>query len=361
MNTFGKKLRVTTFGESHGEAIGCVVDGIPAGLRINETFIAKEVDRRKGGKNRYSTPRKESDEVEILSGVFNGVSTGAPIGMIIRNNNTKSSDYENIKSIFRPGHADWTYYHKYGMRDYRGGGRSSARETVVRVASGAIAKLLLQEMGIICESGIYAIGGIEAENVDFDFTKESEIFSLDKNKEQAQKSLIDKARTEHNSVGGIALIRARGKNNKMPIGLGEPLYGKLDSSIASAMMGLNGVKAVEIGDGIQASQIFGNQNNDPISSEGFLTNHSGGILGGMSSGSEIFAKIYFKPTPSIFLPQNTLDTNGNETICELRGRHDPCIAVRGSIVCEALLAFVLADMLLLNLGSKMEHLQKIYH
>lgn len=361
MNTFGQKLRVTTFGESHGEAIGCVIDGVPAGLYIDEGFIANEVDRRKGGKNRYSTPRKESDEVEILSGVFNGISTGAPIGMVVRNNNTKSSDYENIKSIFRPGHADWTYYHKYGMRDYRGGGRSSARETVVRVASGAIAKLLLQEVGIICESGIYAIGTIEAENINFDLAKESEIFSLDKNKEEAQKALIDKARTDHNSVGGIALIRARGKNGKIPIGLGEPLYGKLDSSIASAMMGLNGVKAVEIGDGIQSSQIFGNQNNDPISLEGFLTNHSGGILGGMSNGAEIFAKIYFKPTPSIFLPQNTLDTDGNEVICELRGRHDPCIAVRGSVVCESLLALVLADMLLLNLGSKMEHIQKIYH
>lgn len=360
MNTFGQKLRLTTFGESHGEAIGCVIDGVPAGLGIDESFIAQEVHRRKGGNNRYSTPRKESDEVEILSGVFDGISTGAPIGMIVRNSNTKSSDYENIKSIFRPGHADWTYYHKYGIRDYRGGGRSSARESVLRVASGAIAKLLLKDVGIICQSGIYAIGDIEAENIDFDFAKKSEIFSLDKNKEEAQKSLIDKARLDHNSVGGVALISTKGKDGKIPIGLGEPLYGKLDGAIASAMMGLNGVKAVEIGDGIHSSQVFGSENNDEISQKGFLTNHSGGILGGMSTGSEIFAKIYFKPTPSIFLPQNTLDTQGNEVICELRGRHDPCIAVRGSVVCESLLALVLADMLLLNLGSKMEHIRKVY-
>ncbi|MDO7252368.1 chorismate synthase [Helicobacter cappadocius] len=360
MNTFGQRFRVSTFGESHGEAIGCIIDGVPAGLKIDKVFISQEVDRRKGGKNRYSTPRKESDEVEILSGVFGGISTGAPIGMIVKNNNTKSADYENIKSIFRPGHADWTYYHKYGVRDYRGGGRSSARESVLRVASGAIAKMLLKEVGIICEGGIYSIGTIVSEEVDFEYSKQSEIFSLDKNKEEAQKTLIDKARMAHNSIGGVALIKARGLDEKIPIGLGEPLYHKLDGAIASAMMGLNGVKAVEIGDGLRSAEVFGSENNDCIDSSGFLSNHSGGILGGLSNGSDIFVKVYFKPTPSIFLAQKTLDTNGNEVVCELRGRHDPCIAVRGSVVCESLLALVLADMLLLNLGSKIEHLHTIY-
>ncbi|PAF54475.1 chorismate synthase [Helicobacter sp. 13S00482-2] len=360
MNTLGQRFRVSTFGESHGAGIGCVVDGVPAGLKIDENFIAKEVHRRRGGQNRYSTPRRESDEVEIMSGVFDGLSTGAPIGMIIRNNNVKSSDYENIRSVFRPGHADWTYYHKYGIRDYRGGGRSSARESVARVASGAIAKILLKEVGIVCESGIYSIGAISAQELDFQYSKENEIFSLDKNKQEIQKDLIDKARMNHDSVGGVALIRARGKNGKIPIGLGEPLYDKLDATIACAMMGLNGVKAVEIGDGIKSSEIFGSENNDCIDSNGFLSNHSGGILGGMSNGSEIFVKVYFKPTPSIFLPQKTLNTDKDEVICSLKGRHDPCIAIRGSVVCESLLAIILADMLLLNLGAKIDHLHKIY-
>ncbi|PAF47459.1 chorismate synthase [Helicobacter sp. 12S02232-10] len=360
MNTFGERFRLTTFGESHGSGIGCVIDGVPAGLRIDENFIALEVDRRRGGKNVYSTGRKEADEVEILSGVFEGFSTGTPIALLIRNADARSKDYESIKSIFRPGHADWTYYQKYGIRDYRGGGRSSARETVARVAGGAIAKMLLDEVGIICESGIYAIGGVKAKILDFENAAQSEIFALDKEVEEEQKALIKQARNSHNSVGGVGIVRARGKKGNMIAGLGEPMYYKLDGAISAAMMGLNGVKAVEIGEGMRASEVFGSQNNDLMDKGGFLSNHSGGVLGGISNGNEIVIKVYFKPTPSIFLEQKTLDINGENAICRLKGRHDPCIAVRGSVVCESMLALVLADMLLLHLSAKMENIKKIY-
>ncbi|PAF43215.1 chorismate synthase [Helicobacter sp. 11S02596-1] len=360
MNTFGERFALTTFGESHGSGIGCVVDGVPAGLKIDTQFIAEELSRRQGGRNIYATARKESDEVEIISGVFEGTSTGAPIGLLVQNSDMKSKDYESIKSIFRPGHADWSYHQKYGIRDYRGGGRSSARESVARVAGGAIAKMLLSEIGVICESGIYAIGEIEAKDLDFTNARTSEIFALDSGVEEKQKALIKKARNAHDSVGGVAIIRARGKDGKMIAGLGEPMYHKLDGAIGGAMMGLNGVKAVEIGAGCAASRMFGSQNNDPMDKNGFLSNHSGGILGGISSGNEIVVKVYFKPTPSIFLEQKTLDMNGENAICALRGRHDPCIAVRGSVVCESMLALVLADMVLLNLGAKMENIKKIY-
>lgn len=363
MNTFGERFRMTTFGESHGSSIGCVIDGIPAGLFIDENFIAKEMERRKGGKNKFSTPRKENDQVEILSGVFEGISTGAPMALIIMNEQAKSKDYQNIKSIFRPAHADWSYTKKYGIRDYRGGGRSSARESVARVASGAIAKLLLKEVGIVIESGIYSIGEVEAKNVDFEYSNESEIFALDKNIEENQKALIIEAKRRGDSVGGVAITRARKlkENSANSIaGLGEPLYHKLDGAIGEAMMGLNGVKAVEIGDGIWATKVFGSQNNDEMEAKGFLSNHAGGILGGISSGQDITVKVYFKPTPSIFLPQKTIDTNHTELICELQGRHDPCIAVRGSIVCGSMLALILADMLLLNMSSKIENIHKIY-
>ncbi|RDU65131.1 chorismate synthase [Helicobacter sp. MIT 14-3879] len=357
MNTIGKKFRVTTFGESHGKVIGCVVDGVPAGLIIDLEFIQNELDRRKGGKNIYSTQRKEEDRVEILSGVFEGYSTGMPIAMIIANNNTKSKDYENLKDIFRPSHADFTYFHKYNIRDYRGGGRSSARESVARVASGAIAKLFLKEFNIETKSGVYQIGNIKANKIDFDFAKRSEIFCLDNEIENIQKNEIKNARESHNSIGGVALICA----SKVPIGLGEPLYYKLDSAIAEAMMGLNGVKAVEIGGGIESSKRLGSENNDFISKSGFLSNNSGGILGGISNGDEITIKVHFKPTPSIFLTQKTIDKQNNEIDFNLKGRHDPCIAIRGSVVAENLLSIIIADMLLLNTTAKMDYLKNIYN
>ncbi len=360
MNTFGHRFRFTTFGESHGKALGCIVDGVPAGLKIDEEFIQSEMDRRKPGSNEFATARKEGDKVEILSGVFEGLSTGTPISMIIFNENQKSSDYSNIKDIFRPGHADFTYFHKYGLRDYRGGGRSSARETAARVAAGAVAKLLLKELNIKVQSGICEINGIEANSFDFENALNSPIFALDKSVEEKQKSAILEAKNSHNSVGGVALINVK----NAPIGLGEPLYFKLDSQIANAMMSINAVKAavkaVEIGDGILASKVLGYDNNDQIRKAGFKTNHSGGILGGISNGDDINVKVYFKATPSIFIEQDSIDIYGNEVTAKLKGRHDPCVAVRGSVVCESMMALVLADMVLLNMSSKMQNLKKVY-
>ena len=356
MNTFGHRFRFTTFGESHGKALGCIVDGVPAGIKIDEEFIQSEMDRRKPGQNKYATSRKEGDVVEILSGVFEGYTTGTSISMIIFNENQKSSDYSNVKDLFRPGHADFTYFNKYGIRDYRGGGRSSARETAARVAAGAIAKLMLNELGINVQSGICEIDGIQANNYDFSKVSESEIFALDNEVEQAQKDAILKAKNSHNSVGGVALVNVK----NAPIGLGEPLYFKLDSQIANAMMGINAVKAVEIGDGILASKVKGYDNNDQIRKTGFKTNHSGGILGGISNGDDINVKVYFKATPSIFIEQETIDTANNEVNCQLKGRHDPCVAVRGSVVAESMMALVLADMVLLNMSSKMENVKKVY-
>ena len=357
MNSFGQKFRFTTFGESHGKALGCVVDGVPAGIKIDEEFIQSEMDRRKPGKNVYATTRNEGDKVEILSGVFEGLSTGTPISMIIFNENQKSKDYTNVKDLFRPGHADFTYFNKYGVRDYRGGGRSSARETAARVAAGSIAKLMLNELGIDIQSGICEIDGIKSSQLDFEFSKTSEIFALDKNKEQFQKDAILKAKGEHNSVGGVALVNVK----NCPIGLGEPLYFKLDAQIANAMMSINAVKAVEIGDGIEAVHEKGLDNNDELRKEGFKSNHSGGILGGISNGDDINVKIFFKPTPSIFLKQETIDINDNEVDCQLKGRHDPCVAIRGSVVAESMMALVLADMTLLNMSSKIENVKKVYN
>ena len=356
MNSFGKNFIITTFGESHGKGLGCIVDGVPAGLRIDEEFIQKELDKRRPGKSKLETARKEDDKVEILSGTFEGLSTGTPIMMVIYNSNQKSRDYDNIKNLFRPGHADFTYYHKYGIRDYRGGGRSSARETAARVAGGAIAKLMLKTIGVEITSGLCEVDGIKSNNYDFEYAKTSKIYALDAKVELAQEEAILKAKKEHNSVGGVVLTIAKG----VPIGLGEPIYYKLDAILAEAMMGINASKAVEIGDGIASTHLKGSSNNDEITPNGFKTNHSGGILGGISNGDNIIVKTHFKPTPSIFQPQETITKDNQPVICELKGRHDPCVAIRGSIVCEAMMALVLADMLLLNMGKKMEHIAKIY-
>lgn len=357
MNSFGKKLTITTFGESHGKALGCVLDGVPAGLKIDEEYIQSELDRRKPGKSKLETGRKEDDKVEILSGVFEGLSTGTPIAMIIFNTNQKSRDYDSVKELFRPGHADFTYYHKYGIRDYRGGGRSSARETAARVAAGAIAKLMLAELGITIESGLCEVDGIKAEDIDFVHAKSSKLYALDPKAEPLQEEAILKAKRDHDSVGGVVLTQATG----VPIGLGEPLYYKLDAILAEAMMGINAAKAVEIGDGVASTALKGSQNNDPIKKDGFSSNHSGGILGGISNGDTITVKTHFKPTPSIFQEQDTITTSDDEVKCNLKGRHDPCVAIRGSVVCEAMMALTIADMALLNMGKKIEHLKGIYN
>ena len=404
MNTFGRKLALTTFGESHGVAIGGVLDGFPAGVRIDLNFIQSELDKRKPGGSKFATARSEGDRVEILSGVFEGVSTGTPIGFIIRNENQKSGDYENLRELFRPGHADYAYYRKYGIRDHRGGGRSSARETAVRVAGGAIAQILLDEFGVSVQSGVASVGEISCgERLDFDLAARSEIFSL--GNEEAMKEEILKAKQGHDSVGASVVTVIRGA----PAGLGEGLYYKFDAAIAAAMMGINGVKAVEIGEGVKASKMRGSQNNDSMSTAyvginlsssddstldgagklanlngdkfdeckseaddaacrgsnsgdkfGFVSNHAGGTLGGMTSGQEVMIKTHFKPTPSIFLSQPTQNVRGEDTLCELRGRHDPCIGVRGSVVATAMARLVTADMLLLNLSANLANLKKIY-
>ena len=403
MNTFGRKLTLTTFGESHAAAIGGVLDGFPAGVRIDLNFIQSELDKRKPGGSKFATARSEGDRVEILSGMFEGVSTGTPIGFIIRNENQKSGDYENLRELFRPGHADYAYYRKYGIRDHRGGGRSSARETAVRVAGGAIAQILLGEFGVSVQSGVASVGEISCgERLDFDLAARSEIFSL--GNEEAMKEEILKAKQGHDSVGASVVTVIRGA----PAGLGEGLYYKFDAAIAAAMMGINGVKAVEIGEGVSASKMRGSQNNDSMGAAhaganlsvnnpaldgvdersnlnsgkfdefkseadgaaccdlnlndefGFVSNHAGGTLGGMTSGQEIVIKTHFKPTPSIFLSQPTQNVRGEDVICELRGRHDPCIGVRGSVVATAMARLVTADMLLLNLSANLANLKKIY-
>jgi chorismate synthase len=358
MNSFGKRFKFTTFGESHGKALGCIVDGVPAGLDIPLDFIQDEMDKRKPG-GKYATSRKESDTIEILSGVFEGKSTGTSIAILLFNENQKSRDYDNVKDLFRPGHADFTYFNKYGIRDYRGGGRSSARETSARVAAGAIAKLILKQVGVEIKSGVSSIGGINStsDTYDYDFAQNSEIFALDQHKEVEWKEAIIKAKKSHDSIGGIVSIKA----TNVPAGLGEPVYYKLDSVLADAMMSINAVKALEIGDGFNSVNIRGSQNNDQIDKNGFKTNHSGGILGGISNGSDIQMKVYFKPTPSIFISQDTVDINNDELECKLKGRHDPCVATRGSVVASSMMAIVLADMLLLNMSSKIENIQKVYN
>ncbi|CAA6819887.1 MAG: Chorismate synthase (EC [uncultured Sulfurovum sp.] len=355
-NTFGKAFTMTTFGESHGKALGCIVDGVPAGLTIDEDFIQSELNRRKPGKSKLETARKEDDKVEILSGTFEGLSTGTPIMMIIFNGNQKSRDYDNVKDLFRPGHADFSYFHKYGLRDYRGGGRSSARETAARVAAGSIAKLMLKTLDVEIVSGLCEVDGIQADTYDFEHAKTSLLYALDPKVEEAQKEAILTAKNKHDSVGGVVLTIATG----VPIGLGEPLYYKLDAILAEAMMGINAAKAVEIGEGIASTSLKGSQNNDGITPDGFTSNHSGGMLGGISNGDDIVVKTHFKPTPSIFQEQNTINTANEAMKFELKGRHDPCVAIRGSVVTEAMMALVLADMTLLNMGKKMQHLKDIY-
>jgi chorismate synthase len=276
--------------------------------------------------------------------------------MVIYNTNQKSKDYSNIKDVFRPGHADFTYFHKYGIRDYRGGGRSSARETAARVAAGAIAKLMLQHLGIEFYSGIVEVDGIKAKEVDYSYAKQSEIFALDKTQEEAQKEAILKAKNEHDSVGGVAQVLIK----NLPVGLGEPLYYKLDALLADAMMGINAVKGVEIGSGCESVHLKGSQNNDQIRANGFESNHAGGILGGISNGEDVEVKVYFKPTPSIFQKQHTITTQNQEVDFELKGRHDPCVAVRGSVVAESMAALVVADMVLLNMGRTIEGVKNYY-
>ena len=322
MNTFGSNFRITTFGESHGPAVGVVIDGCPAGMALSEIDIQPLLDRRRPGTSTVSSPRKESDIVEILSGIFEGKTTGTPIALMVRNEGQQSKDYDELREKFRPGHADFTYQVKYGIRDHRGGGRSSGRETLSRVAAGAVAMKYLAERGITITGTIREVHGktnpVEMEN---------EILA---------------AKATGDSVGGIVQVTATG----CPVGLGDPVFGKLDALIACAMMGIGAVKGVEIGDGFTTARKFGSENNDQMTADGFLSNHAGGILGGISSGQDIVVRIAVKPTPSIAKIQQTRDIYGNVVDISVGGRHDPCIVPRIVPVAEAMLALVLMDCVL---------------
>lgn len=347
-SSIGQLFKVTTFGESHGVALGCVVDGCPPGLEINEKDIQVDLDKRKPGKSRFTTQRKESDRVEILSGVFEGKTTGTPIGLLIRNEDQKSKDYEDIKDVFRPGHADFSYYHKYGVRDHRGGGRSSARETTMRVAAGAIArKYLLGHCGITIKGYLAQMGSIKIETVDWAQIDKNPFFCPDAAKVDEMEQLIESLRRQGDSVGASVKIVAAG----MIPGLGEPVFDKLDADIAKAMMSINAVKAVEIGAGVKCVEQLGSEHRDEIRKTGFLSNNAGGVLGGISSGQDIEIQIALKPTSSLTTPGKTIDTSGNEQEVVTKGRHDPCVGLRATPIAESMLAIVLMDHCLRQRGQ----------
>ncbi len=347
-NTFGKAFTVTTFGESHGPAIGGVIDGCPPGLAIDIGDIQPELDRRKPGSSRFTTQRKELDEVEILSGTFEGITTGAPIGLLIKNVDHKTKDYSKIKNLFRPSHADYTYQQKYGLRDYRGGGRSSARETAMRVAAGAIAKKwLLSKQGVVIKGHLIAIGELEATELDWNLVNKNPFFCGDAGLLPKIESLMQSVRKEGDSVGAKLRIVADGT----PAGWGEPVFDRLDADLAYAMMGINAVKGVEIGAGFDVVKQKGSEHRDELAPQGFKSNHAGGVLGGISSGQQITVKIALKPTSSIVIPGDSIDLAGNPTKVVTGGRHDPCVGLRAVPIAEAMMALVLMDHALRHRGQ----------
>ncbi|MBE6368581.1 MAG: chorismate synthase [Lentisphaerae bacterium] len=347
-NTFGSIFKITTFGESHGPALGVTLDGVPAGIELTAEDIQKELDRRKPGQSILTTQRQEADAVEILSGVFENTTTGTPLALLIRNTDQRSRDYGNLAEIFRPGHADYSFFAKYGIRDYRGGGRSSGRETAARVAAGAVAKKLLAKENIMIRACTSAIGGIKAEQFDWDFVEKNPVRTADPEKAEAMAAAIDQARMSLDSIGGM--IECRIAN--VPAGWGEPVFDKLDALLAHAMLSLGAIKGIEFGDGFAAAQVRGSQNNDSPTPEGWGSNHAGGILGGISNGAEIVFKLAVKPTPSIAQEQTTVDKHNQVVKCAIHGRHDPCLCPRMVPVVEAMAAIVLADMMLRNKSSK---------
>ena len=339
-NTFGHTFTVTSFGESHGPALGCVVDGCPPGLELSEEDIQRDVERRRSGTSRYTSQRREPDRVRILSGVFDGRTTGAPIGLMVMNEDQRSYDYEKIKDRFRPGHADYTYQQKYGMRDYRGGGRSSARETVMRVAAGAIArKYLAERLGIAIFGYVAQIGDVRCEPRDLLAIDQNPFFCADPARVPELEALIDRLRREGDSIGARVTVVARG----VPPGLGEPVFGRLDADLAYAMMGINAVKGVEVGDGFGVVAQRGSEHRDELTPAGFLSNHAGGTLGGISSGQDVIVSLALKPTSSIVIPGRTIDVAGQPVEVSTTGRHDPCVGIRAVPIAEAMLALVLMD------------------
>jgi len=339
-NTIGKLFTVTSFGESHGPALGCIVDGCPPGMALTEADLQNDLDRRKPGTSRHTTQRREADQVRILSGVFEGKTTGTPIGLLIENTDQRSKDYSKIADTFRPGHADYTYQHKYGFRDYRGGGRSSARETAMRVAAGGIAKKYLREqLGVEIRGYLSQLGPIKIEQVDWDIIDSNPFFCPDVNKIGEMEAYMDALRKEGESIGARIEVVA----SNIPPGLGEPIFDRLDADLAHALMSINAVKGVEIGDGFACIDSKGTEFRDEITPDGFLSNHAGGILGGISSGQNITASIALKPTSSLRLPGRSINQQGEAINVVTEGRHDPCVGIRATPIAEAMMAIVLMD------------------
>lgn len=344
-NTLGQNFRVTTFGESHGIALGAIVDGCPPGMELCEADIQLELDRRKPGTSKHATARREDDIVQILSGVFEGKTTGTPIGLLIHNTDQRSKDYSKVAETFRPSHADYTYTQKYGFRDYRGGGRASARETAMRVAAGAIAKKYLKErLGIEIKGFLSQLGPIKVENISWPFENDNEYFCPDEVKKEEIRQYMDNLLKQKDSVGAKISVVA----HNVPVGLGEPVFDRLDADLAHALMSINAVKGVEIGDGFAVAGQRGTEHRDEMSPQGFLANHSGGILGGISTGQDIVAHIALKPTSSIMTPGKSINTSGEAIEMVTKGRHDPCVGIRATPIAEAKMALVLMDHFMRN-------------
>lgn len=342
-NTYGKLFTVTTFGESHGPALGCIIDGCPPGMELTEADLQIDLDRRKPGQSRYTTQRREEDQVKILSGVFEGKTTGTPIGLLIENTDQRSKDYSDIKDTFRPAHADYTYMQKYGVRDYRGGGRSSARETAMRVAAGAVAKKYLKEtFGIEVRGYLSQLGPIQIDLVDWDQVEQNAFFCPDASKVPELEEFMQALIKDGDSIGAKITVVA----TNVPPGLGEPIFDRLDAELAHALMSINAVKGVEIGDGFDVVAQRGTQHRDEMTPQGFLSNHAGGILGGISSGQDILAHLALKPTSSLRIPGRSVDVHGNPVEVVTKGRHDPCVGIRATPIAEAMMALVLMDHLL---------------
>ena len=362
-STYGNIFKITTWGESHGAAIGVVVDGCPAGLALSEEDIQKFLDRRKPGNSRFATQRKESDSVEILSGIFEGKTTGTPISMMVRNTSQRSADYSEIASYYRPGHADYTFDMKYGFRDYRGGGRSSGRETIGRVAAGAIASKLLEELGITVTAYTEAIGPvtISEKNFDINEARNNQTGMPDAEASKKAEEYLQECMENLDSAGGIVSCVIK----NMPAGIGEPVFDKLDANLGKAIMSIGAVKAFEIGDGTKVATAKGSENNDAFCiKDGKVdkkTNHAGGILGGMSDGSDIILKAYFKPTPSIFKEQETINRSSEEITIQIKGRHDPIIVPRAVVVVESMATITILDALLQNMSAKVDGIKRFYN
>nr|WP_298250858.1 chorismate synthase [uncultured Halomonas sp.] len=346
-NTFGKLFTVTTFGESHGPALGAIVDGCPPGMALSEEDLQRDLDRRRPGTSRHTTQRREPDRVRILSGVFEGRTTGTAIGLLIENTDQRSKDYSRIKDQFRPAHADYSYHHKYGIRDYRGGGRSSARETAMRVAAGAIAKKYLETRGIRIRGYMSQLGPIEIAFKSWDAVGDNPFFCPDASRVEELEAYMDQLRRDQDSVGAKITVVAEG----VPPGLGEPVFDRLDAELAHGLMSINAVKGVEIGDGFASVASRGSEHRDEMTPEGFLSNHAGGVLGGISSGQALVAHLALKPTSSITTPGRSIDTHGDSVEVITKGRHDPCVGIRATPIAEAMMALTLMDHLLRHRGQ----------